>query len=143
MEQLLNELMTKLEGLFGFVRAFGKTLWTGSWTTGSITVPNTAEYSTFLIKFANAWMIAVKDPDNSRAVGSLLFVSNDGETVYQNQLTANISGNTWSFHSQMQFGHRSLAGHADLVNINNTLAVEEIIGLTPILSQFLGGGGTA
>ena len=140
MEQLLDELLTKLEGAFAFVRAFGKTLWTGSWTTGSITVPNTADYSTFLVKFASTWMIAVKYPDNSRAVGSLFFVSNNGETIYQNQFAANISGNVWSFLSQTQFGHRSLGAHADLVNINSGLVVEEIIGLTPILSQFLGGG---
>lgn len=134
-------LFNILNGICQYIAARNKTLWSGSWSEGSITVPDTAKYRTFLIKFGTRYMFAINNGGN-RIVGTYFFVSNNGQNIYQNQFEADISGNTWSIHSQTQVGHLGGAGHSQITQVNPGNVVEEIVGLEPILSAFvtIGGG---
>lgn len=134
-------LFSILNGICQYIAARNKTLWSGSWSEGSITVPDTAKYRTFLIKFGTRYMFAINNGGN-RIVGTYFFISNNGQNIYQNQFEADISGNTWSIHSQTQVGHLGGAGHPQITQVNPANVVEEIVGLEPILSAFvtIGGG---
>lgn len=134
-------LFSILNGICQYIAARNKTLWSGSWSEGSITVPDTAKYRTFLIKFGTRYMFAINNGGN-RIVGTYFFVSNNGQNIYQNQFEADISGNTWSIHSQTQVGHLGGTGHPQITQVIPGYVVEEIVGLEPILSAFvtIGGG---
>ena len=130
-----------LNGICQYLAARNKTLWSGTWSSGSITVPDTDKYRTFIIKFGTQYMTAIRNLDDS-ITGTLFFFSNNGQNVYQNLFTATVSGNRWTFKTQTQFGHRGSSGHSAFQQISSAYVVEEIVGLEPILSEFvdLGGG---
>lgn len=134
-------LFNILNGICQYIAARNKTLWSGSWSEGSITVPDTAKYRTFLIKFGTRYMFAINNGGN-RIVGTYFFVSNNGQNIYQNQFEADISGDIWTIRAQTQAGHLGGAGHPQIVQVIPAYVVEEIVGLEPILSAFvtIGGG---
>lgn len=134
-------LFSILNGICQYIAARNKTLWSGSWSEGSMTVPDTAKYRTFLIKFGARYMFAINNGGN-RIVGTYFFVSNNGQNIYQNQFEADISGDIWTIRSQTQVGHLGGAGHPQITQVIPGYVVEEIVGLEPILSAFvtIGGG---
>lgn len=130
-----------LNGICQYLAARNKTLWTGTWSSGSITVPDTDKYRTFIIKFGTQHMTAIRNLDDS-ITGTLFFASNNGQNAYQNLFAATVSGNIWTIKTQTQFGHYGSSGHSAFQQVNPAYVVEEIVGLEPILSEFvnLGGG---
>lgn len=129
-----------LNGICQYLAARNKTLWSGTWSSGSITVPDTDKYRTFIIKFGTQYMTAIRNLDD-RITGTLFFASNNGQNVYQNLFTATVSGNRWTFKTQTQFGHYGSSSHSAFQQINPAYVVEEIVGLEPILGEFVNIGG--
>lgn len=129
-----------LNGICQYLAARNKTLWTGTWSSSSITVPDTDKYRTFIIKFGTQYMTAIRNLDDS-ITGTLFFASNNGQNVYQNLFTATVSGNRWTVKTQTQFGHYGSGEHSAFQQINPAYVVEEIVGLEPILSEFVTLGG--
>lgn len=129
-----------LNGICQYLAARNKTLWSGTWSSGSITVPDTDKYRTFIIKFGTQYMTAIRNLDDS-ITGTLFFASNNGQNVYQNLFTATVSGNRWTFKTQTQFCHYGSGGHSAFQQISPAYVVEEIVGLEPILSEFVNIGG--
>ena len=135
------KLFNILNGICQYLAARNKTLWTGTWSSGSITVPDTDKYRTFIIKFGTQYMVAIRNM-NDRVTGTLFFASTNGQNVYQNLFAATVSGNIWTIKTQTQFGHYGSSSHSAFQQVNPGYVVEEIVGLEPILSEFvtLGGG---
>ena len=110
-------LFTILNGICQYLAARNKTLWSGTWSSGSITVPDTDKYRTFIIKFGTQYMTAIRNLDDS-ITGTLFFASNNGQNVFQNLFTATVSGNRWTFKTQTQFGHYGSSSHSAFQQIN-------------------------
>ena len=72
-------------------------LWSGSWKTGTISVPNTAKYTMFAVK-NNAMAVYIpcfKYGNNIR--GGTFFTNASGGTQYMSDFTATINGETWTY----------------------------------------------
>ena len=90
------------EGSANWVKSItGKTvmkkLWSGSWSSGSITVPNTSDYTMFLIGVSGhgTWIPAFEQDENYvRGMGGYV---NATPTDYSYQFGATLSGNTWTY----------------------------------------------
>ena len=72
-------------------------LWSGSWKTGTISVPNTAKYTMFAVKnkAMAVYVPCFKYSDNIR--GGTFFTNASGGTQYMSDFTATISGETWTY----------------------------------------------
>ena len=72
-------------------------LWSGSWTTGTISVPNTAKYTMFAVKnkAMAVYIPCFKYGNNIR--GGTFFTNASGGTQYMSDFTATISGETWTY----------------------------------------------
>lgn len=72
-------------------------LWSGSWTTGTISVPNTAKYTMFAVKnkAMAVYIPCFKYGNNIR--GGAFFTNASGGTQYMSDFTATISGETWTY----------------------------------------------
>ena len=72
-------------------------LWSGSWTTGTISVPNTAKYTMFAVKnkAMAVYVPCFKYGNNIR--GGTFFTNASGGTQYMSDFTATISGETWTY----------------------------------------------
>lgn len=82
---------------YGFV---GKLLWNGTWSSGSVTVPDTSQYRLFMIYTQTATGDAMATPilgmkfNNSwlRGVGGY----NSASALYISTVAITLSGNTWT-----------------------------------------------
>ena len=72
-------------------------LWSGSWKTGTISVPNTAKYTMFAVKnkAMAVYIPCFKYSNNIR--GGTFFTNASGGTQYMSDFTATISGETWTY----------------------------------------------
>ena len=72
-------------------------LWSGSWTTGTISVPNTEKYTMFAVKnkAMAVYVPCFKYGNNIR--GGTFFTNASGGTQYMSDFTATISGETWTY----------------------------------------------
>lgn len=87
-----------------------KELWTGSWKSGKITVPNTADYSLFKIQMdgQGTTVLGIRYGEHIRGIGGYAGDA-DEATIYQ--FTATISGNTWTFKQCHSFKHNTSGNH--------------------------------
>lgn len=72
-------------------------LWSGSWKTGTISVPNTAKYTMFAVKnkAMAVYVPCFKYSNNIR--GGTFFTNASGSTQYMSDFTATIDGETWTY----------------------------------------------
>lgn len=72
-------------------------LWSGSWKTGTISVPNTAKYTMFAVKnkAMAVYVPCFKYSNNIR--GGTFFTNASGGTQYMSDFTATIDGETWTY----------------------------------------------
>lgn len=87
-----------------------KELWSGSWKSGTITVPNTADYSLFKIQMdgQGTTVLGIRYGEHVRGIGGYAGDA-DEATIYQ--FTATYSGNTWTFKQCHSFKHNVSSSH--------------------------------
>lgn len=116
--------------LNAIITPFGKTLWTGKWANGSITVPDTDKYSLFLADPGSQYYILVVK-GNSTVTGCSVAPVAVGNQ-YIRSLNATINGNTWTMVAAKQVPHMQGSTHGAASDIT----ISKIIGLVP---DFMGG----
>ena len=118
--------------LLSFVSLFGKTLWTGSWSSGSLVVPNTDKYKAFILMQAGQSILAIKRATSLYVDGYTIIGSSNG-TQYIKTFSAAINGNTWTYRWANEIAHSASGSHgAPKVNEEIT----QIIGFIPDLGGY-------
>lgn len=101
-----------------------KLLWEGSWSSGTLTVPNTSKYYGFRIAMSGQGTVILGFRYGSHVRGVGGYTQENGEaTIYQ--FTATISGDTWTFVACNSFKHNASGDHGS----NTARTVVEIRGL--------------
>lgn len=100
-------------------------LWEGSWSGGTITVPNTNKYTAYKIDMASqgSSIFAFRHNTHIRGVGGFYYLSGSCATSYQ--FTATFSGDEWSFVACNSLVHNPNGNHGKL----DDRTVSAIIGL--------------
>ena len=118
--------------LLSFVSLFGTTLWTGSWSSGSLLVPNTDKYKAFILMQAGQSILAIKRSTSLYVDGYTIIGSSSG-TQYIKTFSAAINGNTWTYRWANEKAHNASGSHgAPKVNEEIT----KIIGFIPDLGGY-------
>lgn len=94
-----------------------------SWSSGSVSVPNSSYYNIFIVKSGNINMICVK-------IGSLIRGGNltpyiSGGFTYSYAFSATFSDETWTLQQALSMSHTSAGSHGT----EKTLTIDSIIGI--------------
>lgn len=107
------------------------TLWTGTWSSGSITVPNADKYYSFLV-----YVDGSRDPipcyrdGNGNILGSVALGSASNSNNYVKIFRAGISGTTLTLNYARELAHYVSNNH----NAGENKTIYKIVGLDPIAS---------
>lgn len=101
----------------------GTELWSGEWSSGDITVPDTDKYTVFLMKLSNysAYFPVIKYGSNLRGLGGYSSAESSTITI---GFSGTFSGNTWTF-----AGANSTIQKSDGTHTLTARTVQKIIGL--------------
>ena len=72
-------------------------LWSGSWSSGTIIVPDTALYKMFVVKNSAQALYIPCFKYNNNVRGGTFFTNDAGSTQYMSDFSATISGNNWAY----------------------------------------------
>ena len=72
-------------------------LWSGSWSSGTIIVPDTALYKMFVVKNSAQALYIPCFNYNNNVRGGTFFTNDAGSTQYMSDFSATISGNNWTY----------------------------------------------
>ena len=127
-EQGIYNLAAQLDAVLADLALIGKTLWTGSWASGSNTIPDADKYRAFIVINSNIPMIAV------RGGGNLIYGFNtacsSNQTQYVKVVRFDVDANDptkWTLVYANQLNHVYSSNHS----AGTTFNVEKIIGLIP------------
>ena len=104
---------------------FGKSLWKGTWSSGSISVPDTDKYSVFLLSQNGTPVIALKNGTTIRGFG--ISGQNSNNSHYTRVFGATCSGSTWNLQFNNMLYHAPSSSHG----AGSSSFITEIIGLVP------------
>ena len=105
-----NEVWSSWYRVVGHTVGLNEELWSGSWESGSITVPNTSEYKMFLIALDGVGTLipAFKHNEYIRGVGGY---STSAPSVSTYQFAASFSGNKWTLAACNSLTHNNGGNH--------------------------------
>lgn len=107
------------------VADMGKVLWSGAWSSGTITVPNTVSYQTYLIKLSDgSAVLGIKNPAGTILTG-LGGYSYNTPSIVTAAINIGISGNRWSYKQpNLKTAHYPAGSHG----AKTTFDITEIVG---------------
>jgi len=121
--------------LNAIVTPFGKTLWTGTWSSGSITVPDSDKYSAFIITVEGYGLIGVMNGPRTFVAGFSTATGDTAASAVQSRLVGiDVNGTTWTKRYFSQLGHSPSGNHGTK---STDKTITSIVGLVPNW----GGGG--
>lgn len=125
--------------IVNYISSRGKTLWTGEWSSGTITVPGSSNYGTFMINVGGQWMFAQRRDSGGAPMvgGDSAFLSSDTNRIYQNLFRCTVDGDQWTLASHNQCGHILGSDHVANTTGAGNLVITQIIGMDPL---YIGGG---
>lgn len=112
--------------LNGIINPFGKQLWSGTWSSGTITVPDTAKYIMFYVDVSGSPLIAFRLDD---VVLGFCITASGQAAQYIKAFRATISGDSWTFVNATQTNHTGSTPYHSLSS--TALEVRKIVGLIP------------
>lgn len=127
--------------IVNYISARGKTLWTGEWSSGTITVPGSSNYGTFMINVGEQWMFAQRRDSGGAPMvgGDIAFLSNNTDSIYQNLFNCTVDGDQWTLVAHNQCRHILGGDHGANTAGAGNLVITQIIGMDPL---YIGGGTT-
>ena len=118
-----------------------KVLWSGTFSSGSITVPNTDKYQLFLINessFKNC--IGIKTPNGDAVEFLAFFLGSNHEVLYTDYGRCTIQGNKWTLNGFGQMGHIPGERHGSFSTGRTISAITGLLPAVPDALKTLGGG---
>lgn len=127
-KNVVNDINTQLLNYFG---ARYKTLWTGSWNSGSITVQDINKYNSIIVMVdTNDPIICYKSNTGNNFRGATIIGGSSTYSQYAKLFDCAISGNTLTWNAAKELGHNASGNH----NSGSAKTVSKIIGLDPIVN---------
>lgn len=103
----------------------GSLLWSGNWTSGSITVPNTSNYRIFLVIQGGQVVQCIRRFTGLYIDGSAIIGATNGSQFIKS-FSASINGNTWTYRWANEITHTPSSNHS---TATTGQAITEIYGL--------------
>lgn len=110
--------------LNAIITPFGKTLWEGSASSGTITVPDTSKYLLFAVTIGGETVVCART--GNVITGSLL-TSDTAGSQYSKSIYVALNGNAWSLTTIKELSHKASSNHGAA----SGKAITKIVGLIP------------
>ena len=135
MAQDWNEIKTVTNGndtqLANYFSARYKTLWTGTWSSGSITVSGVSGYHSIIVMVdTNDPIMCYKSNSGNNFRGATIIGSASANNQYAKVFDCAISGDTLTWNYSKELGHNASGNH----NSGSSKTVSKIIGVDPIIN---------
>lgn len=126
----LNIMDEGIDNLYNYVLARHKVLWTGTWSSGNITVEGISNYHSILVCVDSSQdPIPCYKDNNGNFVGSITLGNSTTNHNYIKTFRASLNDDTLTLDFAKELGHNASGNH----NAGSTKTVYKIIGLDPII----------
>lgn len=126
----LNKMDEAIKKIADYIDARYKTLWTGSWSSGDITVTDVSKYNSIIVYVDNGDnMVCYRNANGTQFQGSNIFGSSTQPDHYTKIFICSISGDTLTLATSSQLGHQNGGNHMG----RQDKTVSKIVGLDPII----------
>ena len=122
----LGHMDDQIELISNYISNRYQSLWTGTWSSGSITVPNSSKYHSFIVISGNIPIVCYR---NSAGRISGASATTPDNTRYDRLFAATADGDVWTMNWIKELRHNANSNHSAFTTSN----VTEIIGLDPII----------
>lgn len=134
-ETLRSNTNSSITALWNFLKLRHKVLWTGTWSSGSITVTDLSKYHSIIVHIDTSQepIICFKD-NNSHFVGSIIGGTASSFTQWSKTFRCTISSSnpdmiTWE--NSKELSHNPSGNHGS----GSAKTVYKIVGLDPIIQE--------
>lgn len=125
--EIANQILA--DAVAEILNLFGKTLWSGSITSGDITVPGADKYVAYAVTISGSVCIALRDGNTVSVYGITSSTVATSAQQFIKSAVFSISGDTWTLLRTKQTNHNETTTAHSLSS--TAMQVTKIVGLVP------------
>ena len=130
MNEIKNVVNDINRQLLAYFEARYKTLWTGSWSSGNLTVSGISNYNSIIVYVDNNDAIVChKNGTETSFQGVTILGSGSTFSQYSKIFICGVNGDTLTWSVGKELGHNASGNH----NAGSNKTVSKIVGLDPII----------